>query len=122
MKSFRQPNCVCKISAALLTAWLIALSAPSPAIAGQGSDFCPAASAGRTAGTVEIILASLSPAEPAESSRNMSVRDDSGQSEEIQIAGQCGSSNEYCEEPSPYCCGNSTDGFYCAKDVNGCNR
>jgi hypothetical protein len=39
----------------------------------------------------------------------------------IQLAGRCGSSNYYCDETgATYCCGNSTDGFYCAKDVNGC--
>ncbi len=39
----------------------------------------------------------------------------------MQFAGRCGSSNYYCDTPgSTYCCGNSTDGFYCAADVNGC--
>lgn len=39
------------------------------------------------------------------------------------LAGRCGSSNYYCESPGfTYCCGNSEDGFYCAADVNGCNR
>lgn len=39
----------------------------------------------------------------------------------IQYAGRCGSSNYYCDSPGfTYCCGNSTDGFYCAADVNGC--
>ena len=39
----------------------------------------------------------------------------------IRIAGRCGSSNYYCDSPGfTYCCGNATDGFYCAKDVNGC--
>lgn len=38
-----------------------------------------------------------------------------------QFAGRCGSSNYYCDSPGfTYCCGNSTDGFYCAADVNGC--
>lgn len=38
-----------------------------------------------------------------------------------QFAGRCGSSNYYCDTPGQtYCCGNSTDGFYCAADVNGC--
>jgi len=41
----------------------------------------------------------------------------------IQIAGRCGSSNKYCNSPGfTYCCGNSTDGFYCAADVNGCTK
>ncbi len=39
----------------------------------------------------------------------------------ILIAGRCGSSDYYCDEKgATYCCGNSTDGFYCAKDVNSC--
>ncbi|WP_157738904.1 hypothetical protein [Labrenzia sp. VG12] len=39
----------------------------------------------------------------------------------LQIAGRCGSSDYYCDSPGyTYCCGNSTDGFYCAADVNGC--
>ncbi|MHA7777094.1 hypothetical protein [Roseibium sp. M-1] len=39
----------------------------------------------------------------------------------IQIAGRCGSSDYYCDSPGfTYCCGNATDGFYCAADVNGC--
>lgn len=39
----------------------------------------------------------------------------------LQFAGRCGSSNYYCDKPgATYCCGNSTDGFYCAADVNGC--
>lgn len=39
----------------------------------------------------------------------------------MQIAGRCGSSDYYCDSPGfTYCCGNSTDGFYCAADVNGC--
>ncbi|WP_269580692.1 hypothetical protein [Roseibium sp. Sym1] len=41
----------------------------------------------------------------------------------IQLAGRCGSSNKYCNSPGfTYCCGNSTDGFYCAADVNGCTK
>jgi hypothetical protein len=41
----------------------------------------------------------------------------------IQLAGRCGSSNKYCDSPGfTYCCGNSTDGFYCAADVNGCTK
>lgn len=41
----------------------------------------------------------------------------------IQFAGRCGSSNKYCNSPGfTYCCGNSTDGFYCAADVNGCTK
>ncbi|MCK7612631.1 hypothetical protein [Roseibium sediminicola] len=39
----------------------------------------------------------------------------------LQFAGRCGSSDYYCDSPGyTYCCGNSTDGFYCAADVNGC--
>jgi hypothetical protein len=39
----------------------------------------------------------------------------------IRIAGRCGSSDYYCDSPGfTYCCGNATDGFYCAADVNGC--
>lgn len=42
---------------------------------------------------------------------------------DIQIAGQCGSSIYYCNNTgASYCCGSSSDGFYCAKDVNGCTR
>lgn len=41
----------------------------------------------------------------------------------IQLAGRCGSSNKYCNSPGfTYCCGNSSDGFYCAADVNGCTK
>lgn len=41
----------------------------------------------------------------------------------IQVAGRCGSSEYYCDSPGfLYCCGNSTDGFYCAADVNGCTK
>ncbi|CTQ56108.1 hypothetical protein LP7551_04665 [Roseibium album] len=41
----------------------------------------------------------------------------------IQVAGRCGSSNYYCNESGfTYCCGNSSDGFYCAADVNGCTK
>lgn len=41
----------------------------------------------------------------------------------LQVAGRCGSSNQYCNSPGfTYCCGNSTDGFYCAADVNGCTK
>lgn len=43
------------------------------------------------------------------------------QTKDIRFAGRCGSSNYYCTSPGfTYCCGNSTDGFYCAADVNGC--
>lgn len=124
MEPFRHLNCVRNISAALLAALFIALpvSAPSTAMAGQGSDWCPVASAGESAGAVEIILARLSAAEPAGDSQNMSVRDDSGESEEIQIAAKCGSTKYYCKEPFPYCCGTSPEKFYCAKDVNGCDK
>ncbi|MHA1523667.1 MAG: hypothetical protein ACTSY1_04585 [Alphaproteobacteria bacterium] len=39
----------------------------------------------------------------------------------IRVAGKCGSSGYSCTSPGfLYCCGNSTDGFYCAADVNGC--
>ena len=39
----------------------------------------------------------------------------------IRLAGACGSSGYSCTAPGfLYCCGNSTDGFYCAADVNGC--
>jgi hypothetical protein len=41
----------------------------------------------------------------------------------IQVAGRCGSSQYRCDSPGfLYCCGNSTDGFYCAADVNGCTK
>ncbi|EAV42110.1 excinuclease ABC subunit B [Stappia aggregata IAM 12614] len=41
----------------------------------------------------------------------------------IQVAGRCGSSEYYCDSPGfLYCCGNSSDGFYCAADVNGCTK
>jgi hypothetical protein len=41
----------------------------------------------------------------------------------LQVAGRCGSSNYYCNESGfTYCCGNSSDGFYCAADVNGCTK
>jgi hypothetical protein len=41
----------------------------------------------------------------------------------MQVAGRCGSSEYYCDSPGfLYCCGNSTDGFYCAADVNGCTK
>lgn len=40
-----------------------------------------------------------------------------------QLAGRCGSSEYYCNEPGfTYCCGNSANGFYCAANVNGCTR
>jgi hypothetical protein len=43
--------------------------------------------------------------------------------EPIVVAGRCGSSQYRCDSPGfTYCCGNSTDGFYCAPDVNGCTR
>lgn len=41
----------------------------------------------------------------------------------IVVAGRCGSSQYSCTSPGfTYCCGNSTDGFYCAADVNGCTK
>ncbi|WP_417769402.1 hypothetical protein [Stappia sp.] len=41
----------------------------------------------------------------------------------IVVAGRCGSSQSRCDSPGfTYCCGNSTDGFYCAADVNGCTK
>ncbi len=41
----------------------------------------------------------------------------------MQIAGRCGSSDYYCDSPGfLYCCGNSSDGYYCAADVNGCTK
>ena len=41
----------------------------------------------------------------------------------IIVAGRCGSSQYRCDSPGfTYCCGNSTDGFYCAADVNGCTK
>ena len=41
----------------------------------------------------------------------------------IKVAGRCGSSKYYCSSPGfLYCCGNSSSGFYCAADVNGCTR
>ncbi len=41
----------------------------------------------------------------------------------IKVTDRCGSSNYYCTSPGfLYCCGNSTDGFYCAADVNGCTK
>lgn len=47
----------------------------------------------------------------------------SAEPEKILLAARCGSSNYYCNETgATYCCGNSTDGFYCAKDVNGCTK
>ncbi len=40
-----------------------------------------------------------------------------------QVAGRCGSSNYYCDTPpNTYCCGNSSNGFYCAPNVNGCTK
>jgi hypothetical protein len=41
----------------------------------------------------------------------------------LQIAGRCGSSDYYCDSPGfTYCCGNATDGYYCAANVNGCTK
>lgn len=41
----------------------------------------------------------------------------------VLVAGRCGSSDYYCNETgATYCCGNSTDGYYCAADVNGCDH
>lgn len=40
----------------------------------------------------------------------------------ILVAGRCGSSNKYCSEPTPYCCGTGPANYYCAVNVNGCTR
>jgi hypothetical protein len=39
----------------------------------------------------------------------------------VRIADRCGTSNYFCNPPTPYCCG--TPGkYYCAKDASGCTQ
>jgi len=39
----------------------------------------------------------------------------------IKVAERCGTTNLYCNPPTPVCCG--TPGkYYCARDANGCNQ
>jgi hypothetical protein len=39
----------------------------------------------------------------------------------IRMAARCGTTNYYCNPPTPVCCG--TPGkYYCARDASGCNR
>lgn len=80
----------------------------------------------------KVVLASLDrklavPPVPNLSPRLSGVVDLPGSSTDkgplIQVAGRCGSSEYYCDSPGfLYCCGNSSDGFYCAADVNGCTK
>jgi len=108
------------------------------AIAGAVSWACPAAadpllSNGQPdLGVARIVLASLNrdlevPVLPNMSQRlsapdlGLDTRDDPAPL--MQVAGRCGSSNKYCNSPGfTYCCGNSTDGYYCAANVNGCTK
>ncbi|WP_422377622.1 hypothetical protein [Roseibium sp.] len=109
-----------------LSALVLALGLSSPTQADPASfRDTPDLSAAR------IVLASLHrdlevPALPNMSSRIVSPDfarqpDAANPAPLLQIAGRCGSSDYYCDSPGyTYCCGNSTDGFYCAADVNGC--
>lgn len=82
--------------------------------------------------TAKVLLASLNRDLPVPAVPNRSPRlpgsvlgQDQKPSEEplMQIAGRCGSSDYYCDSPGfTYCCGNSTDGYYCAANVNGCTK
>ncbi|GAB4536223.1 MAG: hypothetical protein Tsb0019_37630 [Roseibium sp.] len=91
-----------------------------------GSDGQPDLSAAR------IVLASLNrdldvPALPNMSRRVSSAAFLKGpaadQAPLIRIAGRRGSSQYDCDSPGfTYCCGNSTDGYYCAADMSGCTR
>jgi hypothetical protein len=46
---------------------------------------------------------------------------DAGAQTRIRVAARCGTTNYYCNPPTPVCCG--TPGkYYCARDASGCNR
>lgn len=108
----------------------ILVTAVGLAVPAAADPLTPAERTGLTA--AGIVLAGLHrdlavPALPNQSPRISSP--EIGQAPEadndqlIQIAGRCGSSNKYCNSPGfTYCCGNSTDGFYCAANVNGCTK
>ncbi len=112
--------------------WIIAslVSVPLAAVAGENVQLSSPASAEQEIGTVDIFLARLSVVEPRTFTPNMSIWDKGKElrqppsrpkgPKEIRIVGRCGSSDYFCDPPTSYCCGNSTDGFYCAADVNGC--
>ncbi|HUZ34306.1 MAG TPA: hypothetical protein VMV19_19720 [Xanthobacteraceae bacterium] len=38
----------------------------------------------------------------------------------VQLAGRCGATQYYCNNPTPYCCWSQSQGYYCATDVNHC--
>ena len=76
------------------------------------------------------VLAALPPAPPVERNRGAEStaidrllrRETAPLSAPIRLAGRCGSSNVYCSNATPYCCGTGPANYYCAKDVNGCTR
>jgi hypothetical protein len=39
----------------------------------------------------------------------------------IKVVARCGTTNLYCNPPTPVCCG-SPGKYYCAKDPSGCNQ
>jgi hypothetical protein len=39
----------------------------------------------------------------------------------IKVAARCGTTNLYCNPPTPVCCG-SPGKYYCARDASGCNQ
>ena len=39
----------------------------------------------------------------------------------IKVATRCGTTNLYCNPPTPVCCG-SPGKYYCARDASGCNQ
>ena len=46
---------------------------------------------------------------------------EAGAQTRIRVAARCGTTNYYCNPPTPVCCG--TPGkYYCARDASGCNR
>jgi hypothetical protein len=46
---------------------------------------------------------------------------DAGVQTRIKVTVRCGTTNLYCNPPTPVCCG--TPGkYFCAKDASGCNQ
>ena len=125
------------VPAALLAFAALAILAGGVARAGS-LETCPApavAASEASPGAASIVLASLAAgdAAPSASAAPITTRrivpvfgDAAGTAIEaapIVVAGRCGSSQYSCTSPGfTYCCGNSTDGFYCAADVNGCTK
>jgi len=109
---------------------VVCVSAVSSAVPAAADPVDPAGRADLSA--VRIVLASLHKDLEVPRLPNLSPRISSPEFVQetepvgdplIQLAGRCGSSNKYCNSPGfTYCCGNSSDGYYCAANVNGCTK